>query len=286
MQTRFQGLGSAFWILVMAVLPLFGSSTTVAQDGPTVGMARVIRQQVLPGPELEVRPLDDRKDPLVVRIVDVYPHGSDFRYDIEYYGLEPGHYDLRDYLRRKDGAATGELPPLPVTIVSALGKGQVLPHAIQTTGAPRTGGYHLLLTLGGLLWITGAVLFWLRSRHRGANLEARAGQTGPTLANRLQPLVESAAAGTIQPAQRAELERLLLGYWSNRLGVTAKHPSEALAVLKTDPTAGPLLEQLEIWLHRPGSGELVDVAALLAPYRQLSPDELAPSLAGQGTPTP
>jgi len=286
MQTRFLGPGGACWLLFALAMPLLAPATTLAQDAPTVGMAHVIRQQVLPGPELEVRPLDDRTDPLVVRIVDVYTHGTDFRYDIEYYGLEPGQYDLRDYLKRKDGSPQGELPPLPVTIRSTLGEGQVLPRAIQTTGAPRTGGYHLLLTLGGLLWTTGALLFWLRSRQRGANLQASAGPTGPTLADRLQPLVESAAAGTIQPAQRAELERMLLGYWSNRLGVAAKHPSEALAVLKTDPQAGPLLEQLEIWLHRPGTGGSVDVAALLAPYRRLTPEEPAPSAAGQGASSP
>jgi hypothetical protein len=34
-----------------------------------------IDQLVVPGTELEVRPIDDRRAPLVVRIVEAYPHG-------------------------------------------------------------------------------------------------------------------------------------------------------------------------------------------------------------------
>ena len=32
------------------------------------------------------------------------PTSEDHRYDLVYYGLEPGGYDLRDFLRRKDGS--------------------------------------------------------------------------------------------------------------------------------------------------------------------------------------
>src|SRR6516162_7818337 len=62
----------------------------------TVGMPAKIEQLVLPGPELEAKPIEDRRAPLVLRVVESYAHGSAFRYDIVYYGLEPGAYDLRD----------------------------------------------------------------------------------------------------------------------------------------------------------------------------------------------
>ena len=52
---------------------------------------------VLPGPELEGeasrRP---QASTIVLRVARVYPHGTAFRYDLEYYGLEPGTHDLRD----------------------------------------------------------------------------------------------------------------------------------------------------------------------------------------------
>ena len=60
---------------------------------------------VLPGSELEVKPIGERT-PIVLRIVRVFPHGTAFRYDLEYYGLEPGSFDLKDYLQRKDRSST------------------------------------------------------------------------------------------------------------------------------------------------------------------------------------
>src|SRR5664279_2863147 len=59
----------------------------------TVGLPVDVKQIVLPGTELESTPWDD-KSPVVVRIIEVYPHGDAFRYDLSYQGLEPGDYDL------------------------------------------------------------------------------------------------------------------------------------------------------------------------------------------------
>jgi hypothetical protein len=88
-----------------------------------------------------------------------------------------------------------------------------------------------------------------------------------TLAERLRPLVEGAVAGRLPPARLAELERTLIAYWERRLHVGDQKPMAALAELRQHPEAGPLLRQLESWLHRPGGGAAVDVAALLAPYQ-------------------
>jgi Ca-activated chloride channel family protein len=44
--------------------------------------------------------------------------------------------------------------------------------------------------------------------------------------------------------------------------------------MRKHPEAGPLLGQLEAWLHRPGPPEQVSVGALLAPYRDLPADAL------------
>ena len=56
---------------------------------------------VLPGPELEPTPRTDRKRPVVIQSLTAYPHGTAFSYDIEYYGLDPGTYNLADYLRHR-----------------------------------------------------------------------------------------------------------------------------------------------------------------------------------------
>ncbi len=218
----------------------------------SVGMTGQIDQLVLPGSELEVRPLEDRRAPFVLRITDVYPHGSAFRYDLVYYGLEPGRYDLRNYLRRKDGSALGELPPVLVQVEPILPPGQVEPSPLELAPSPRLGGYRWLLALGGSLWCAGLVAIVVLGRRRVSEAVSNAGKPA-TLADRLRPLVDAAVAGTLDQGQQAELERLLIGYWRKRLGLEQQSPSGAMAALRAHPQAGALIRTLEDWLHRPAA---------------------------------
>jgi hypothetical protein len=245
----------------------------------SVGMQARLSSVVLPGPELEVKPLEDRRAPLVLRIVGFYPHGTEMRYDFVFYGLEPGSYDLGTYVRRKDGSALGALPPIPVRVDAVLPPGQIEPHALGLLPAPWMGGYRLVLALAGSLWCAGfvAILLWGRGK-RGRAEEASAQPL--TLADRLAPLVNAAMEGTLSPGQHAELERLLIGYWRRRLQLDHASPAQAMRAMKEHPEAGPLLRRLEDWLHRPGPRTgAVDVAALLAPYRSLEAEP-------EGLPTP
>jgi hypothetical protein len=242
----------------------------------TVGLPARIEGLVLPGPELEARPID-RGQPVVLCIVHVQPHGTACRYDLEYYGLAPGTFDLKDYLQRKDGSSVGDLPALPITIQSLLPPGQVLPHELEARGGPRLGGYRLALLVTGVLWVLGLLAILLVGRRRAKAVEAAARPR--TLADYLRPLVEGALAGKLPPARLAELERTLMIYWSRRLGLGDRKPADALAELRRHPEAGPLLRQLEAWLHRPGDGSAVDVAGLLGPYQHVAAAEL-----GEGAP--
>src|SRR5207244_1821428 len=100
--------GPLAWLLTL-LLPSFAPS---ADDRPAVlvGMRGQLENVILPGPELEVRPLPDSQAPFVLRIANVHRHGTAFRYDFVYYALEPRAYDLTQYLRPKDGSAGVKLP--------------------------------------------------------------------------------------------------------------------------------------------------------------------------------
>jgi hypothetical protein len=263
---------------LLAALLLFSAGLR-AEDRRTssVGMPARVGQVVLPGPELEARPVDP-KAPVVVRVVNTYPHGTAFRYDLVYYGLEPGTFDLKDYLRRKDGSSTADLPALPVKIEPLLPPGQVLPNPLESRSSPWLGGYRLALTVGAVLWGLGllALVFVGRRKKRDPH---GAGAAAVTLGDRLRPLVERARAGSLARGERADLERILLAYWRRRLGLGDEKPAVAFARLRQHPEAGPLLEQLEEWLHRPGENRRVDVAALLQPYQDL-PAEAVEEFAG------
>ena len=271
------------------MLATFAAQECRADEGPvssksTVGMPKRIEQLVLPGTELEVRPIEDRRAPIVVRIVNTFPHGSSFRYDIVYYGLEPGPFDLKDALRRKDGSPTGDLPPIKVAIEPLLPPGQLEPHRLPLTASPWLGGYRLLMVIGGLAWLVGLAAILLAGRRKRVDTVAAADRV-VTLADRLRPLVNSAVAGELSAGQHAELERLLIGYWRRRLNLEQAPPAKLIAVLRDHDEAGPLLRRLEDWLHRPaGTAGPVDVAALLEPYQTIAADDLDGPAAGAAKP--
>ena len=253
----------AFTLLILAIP--WVAVRADDQRHSTVGMPARIDQLILPGSELEVKPLDDRKLPVVLRIAAVFPHGSAYRYDLVYYGLDPGTFDLKDYLRRKDGSSTSDLPALTVEIQTLLPPGQVRPHDLETASGRWLGGYSLLLVVGGIVWLLGLPVILLVGRKRRTAATATSKQP-VTMAERLRPYVEAAQTGSLSTAERAELERLLLTYWRRRLRLEDAKPQEAFAALRQHPDAGPLLQQLEDWLHRPQPAREVDVAALLRAY--------------------
>lgn len=237
----------------------------------TVGMRARIDRLVLPGP-LRVAKSVEPEDPIVLRVVEAWPHGTAFRYDLEYYGLATGRYDLGDYLVRKDGGTGGDLPPIEVEIESVLPEGVVVPNALEGKAPPALGGYRTLAVLAVVLWGVGllAILFSFRRRRLQAAEEARP----LTLADRLRPMVEAAQAGRLEAGGKAELERLLLAYWTRRLGLAGEKPARVFAELRRDRQAGALLAKLEEWLHRPQPAGEADIGALLEPYRNMAAEEL------------
>lgn len=242
------------------------------QRSAPVGMTARIDQLVLPGPELEVKPLADRRAPIVLRIANVYPHGTAFRYDLVYYGLEGGTFDLKDFLQRKDGSATAALPSMRVTIQATLPPGQILPQPLEHQEGPSLGGYRLVLYVGGVLWGGGLLAILLLKRRKKDDAVGMA-ERPRSLADRLRPLVEQAMAGNLTQVEQAELERMLLAFWRRRLGLHEQKPAVVFALLRQHAEAGPLLRQLEDWLHRPTQNTDVDVAALLRPYGNLPAED-------------
>lgn len=259
----------------LAMLLLAAAAGLARADAPrtTVGLPAVLKGVVLPGGELEAVPPADRRAAVLVRIVAVWPHGTARRYDLEYVGLEPGSFDLRKHLRRKDGTSTADLPPIPVTIDSVLPKSQLRPADLEGGLLPRLGGYRLLILVGGVLWVAGLLAILLVGRRR-RQPALTAGPRPVNLADRLRPLVEAAQAGQRDPTRLADLERHLIAYWGKRLRLDDLTPAEALPRMRRHKDAGPLLVQLEAWLHRPAHSEPADVNALLEPYRHLPPDTL------------
>jgi hypothetical protein len=267
---RYRGLTClAAWLLVAV------SAHAQAIPETPVGISGHLEQFVIAGPELEVVPHEDRRAPIRLRIVAVSPHGSAFRYDFEFHGLQPGSFDLKDYLRRKDGSALTDVPALPIKVTATLPPGQIEPNPLTLGGSPVTGGYRLLQAVIAAAWIVGlaVIIQYEFLRRKPAPVSAEAIKP-KSLADRLKPLVDGAIAGRLSQPELARLERTLIAYWRRRLHLEGAEPEQAIIALRAHAEAGPLLEQLDAWLHRPGTGGSVDPARLLTPYQHLPADAL------------
>ncbi|MEZ6065121.1 MAG: hypothetical protein R3B90_05320 [Planctomycetaceae bacterium] len=117
--------------IVALMAPSFaatGEPPVAAGYSANVGLPGKLTDVVLPGSELTVGPVDD-DTPVIIRIDAVRPHGTDHRYDLTVYGVEPGEYDLGDYLVRVDGLRRRR--PAAVAV-----RGGVIPPARSGRAAP------------------------------------------------------------------------------------------------------------------------------------------------------
>ena len=182
----------------------------------------------------------------------------------------PASYDLKNFLRRKDGAPLRRPARDP-----GQGRSRATPRPdrAQCAGARRVlrrwAAIDCSWPLAGSLWCAGLAAILLLGRRKKSQAEAEASRP-VTLADRLRPLVDAALAGTLSEGQHAELERLLIGYWRKRLKLEHVGPAEAIRLMREHEEAGALLRKLEEWLHKPGArAEAAEIAALLRPYQEL-----------------
>ncbi|MES2659344.1 MAG: hypothetical protein V4689_12060 [Verrucomicrobiota bacterium] len=230
-----------------------------------VGLPLEIREIYIPGGEVKAKPRRDSKPPLSVRILEVKPAKDGGRYDFEIQGLDPGHYNLADFLDAPEGTV---IPEIPLEITATLPPGLVRPHEIGQGELPELGGYRRMMIILGSLWAAGlvAILFWKKKMTTNGE-DGKAAP--PTLSERLRPLVDQAAKGNLSSDDRAKLERLVFGHWRERRPeIAALSPAEAMAKLRTDSEASPLILALERWLHsRESTASEADIGKLLAPYK-------------------
>ena len=129
-----------------------------------------------------------------------------------------------------------------------------------------------------VLWVLGLIGLWVWVRGgRARDLQQETQVAPPSLIEQLQPLIERAASGHLDNQEKARLEKMILGYWAQRLHLKETTATEQLATLLQHPQAGPSIRTLEQWLHSPGSLEAPLVGPWLETFRSQE-DEDASSL--------
>ena len=254
------------------------ASPTNGASSRTIGIEGRVTL-ALPQADYRPRPLDDRTA-LILRNESISPLTNGlFRYEFYYMGLEPGPYNLADYLVRADGSRPDEIGNVRIQVRALLPEdhdGQL--NAYIPRLFPWIGGYRVFLGALAVAWTGGIAAFIFAGRRRRPVVAPVVVTPRPSLAERLRPLVEAAAAGKLTTDGKAQLERLLMGYWREKLGLPELRMAEALLRLKQHAEAGALLRALERWLHRPGGASQEEVTLLLEPYRRIP----APVATGEG----
>lgn len=264
--------------IVLTILP----ARMPAQPSPAEGALEISSVRALRGIACEVEfravgsriratPNQLRESPVLVRVVDVKSNadGSTI-HRVQFIGLVAGDYDLRNYLQRADGSPLG-LDPIPIHVSSQL----TADHGTDLFSEPTAPlltptRYRMLLLLVTVAWVfVPLVCLVLRAIRRPPEPEPVVEVRGPSLADQLRPLVESAVSGSLSIVQRGQLELLLYAYWRGRLNLEGPQ-DVVVARLRNDSTAGGLLRAVERWLHAepsPLERAAGEVAALLEPYR-------------------
>lgn len=248
----------------------FGQLASAAPKAGDIGLEKDYPVTLDRG-DYQPRALDDRT-PIILRLEKIQPEKDGrFTYIFHPIGFEPGSYKLADYLVHPDGSPANEISDATINIGSLLPadyQGQL--NRFEPKPFPWFGGYRMMLGGLALLWLCGLpALIWL-GRKRKVEDTGEIAPPAPTYAERMRPLVEAAAAGTLSAAGQAELERLMSGYWREKIATPDQRMTEALAALKRHPEAGTLLRAMERWLHQPGGATKSEIDTLLEPYRTVA----------------
>ncbi len=228
---------------------------------------------MIPGSKVVAKPIANKAQPMIVRIVDTYSHGSDFRYDIEYKGLDAGQYNLADFLEREDGSQS-PIPAINVQVTTLLGPGQVLPYELPPVRSGYRSFYLPAILLGGAVWLGGLLLILFYGRGKNKRPSQHTQQL--TVADRLRPLIDAAIAGDLNAQQQAELERVLSAFWSKKLRLNHLPATDLREKLRRHPEASVMLSQIDAWLHRPATDpqNQVDINEILKPYQLMNYEDV------------
>ena len=232
------------------------------------------RQSIaIPGPRLFAAPFTPG-DALLLRIADATPTSGGYRYDVRFMAFGPGKYDLREYLLLAGNVRPENLPEISILVDSILPKshqGELF--STDVSPIDLHSNYSLVM---GLLWsLWGLLLIPILFYGRKRRVQPVPAPYNPTTAERLQQLLERAARDPLSPEQQADLERLLMAFWSNRLNLSSERLPELIPHLRQHPAAGRQIALVEAWFH--GRHAPVNGATARELLNDLAPELNAPA---------
>lgn len=216
-----------------------GSAVTIGVEGQ--------RTIEIAGPKLIAAPFTPG-DALSVRIANVETIQDGYRYDIRYMAFGPGEHDIGKSLVDPAGKRPEPQPEFAVSVAALIPEkysGELF--ATKPSSIDLHTNYSLLMTLAWGSWL--ALLIPLIWYGRDWSRRTVTAPPEPSFTERLRSLLQQAAKSDLTPQQQADLEQLLLAFWSQRLNLSQQRLSETIEQLRKHPQAGPQWNSVERWFH-------------------------------------
>ncbi len=222
-----------------------------------------------PAGPLRAKAVRDGGSPILVR---VNPIGGD-RHRVECFAVVEGTFDLVPFLEQSDGRPPIGLAALEVEVYSQLppNPGTDL-YGLPEPRLALEGGYRRWLAIAAIAWLAVPVVVIVRRRlRRPEPMPPEEPVASPAAIDRLRSLLEDAKRTTLDVEQQAKLELLLLKALRDAAGGRAGF-AESIARLRRDPASGPVVLEVERWLHaRNGEAREADAIAKVERFATPSP---------------
>ena len=247
--------------LLLIITNIF--ATAENENKTSVGVGIVIEDVEISGSKVIPVPRTDYKTPIVLRIVSAEQTENGYLYSIHAEGLDPGNYDLTEFIKRADNT-TLETEAIPLEVYSVLDTPLTEPRKLTPTKPKNIGGYKKLLIMSGVLWVIGlvAIIYYKKTKITPVEIKT----PPPTLTEKISALLKQ-GQDNIDTDTQAQLERLMIGHWIEKFPELEGKPiQESLTTLRNNEESGDMIRSVEKWLH---SGEKVsqeEIERTLAPY--------------------
>ena len=238
-------------IIVVALLRAHRYDVTVGVEGR--------REVEIAGPELSAAPFTPG-DAVAVRIAEVHPTSTGFRYELRYMAFGPGKHDLAPSLKRPDGTSPESRADLRIEVAALIPdhySGELYSTPNSAIDLHTRYKYYM-----GAAWIAwGAMLiplaWWGHKRRRRVVRAA----PQPSLVERVRALLRQATEANLTVEEKADLEALLLAFWSERLQLSEERLSATIDGLRRHPQAAAQWNRIERWIHSPAESSSAGVTA-------------------------
>ena len=140
----------------------------------SVGMRVRIEELPIAGPKLQARPVaDPGLATAIVRVLNVFPHGTGWRYNLEVTPFEEGTLDLAALLEPAEAGAPWDPPVLKVVVEALLAPEEVEPSDLDVPVPESVGGYRTGMTLLAAAWLAGLLALLTVGRRKDERATVR-----------------------------------------------------------------------------------------------------------------